>query len=180
MVSDDDKFVHLFPQGNGKGNHWFSAPLELPISGPLKFTQIASDDSDYSYVTSDENQVYVHTNFGAPKYRLVRVDLKSPDRSNWVDILPEHKSNVLSAVEAVDGDKLAALYVQNVSHVIQVHNLADGAYIANIETPLGVNVQGFSAKRNGTELLYKLVSFLNPGIIVKYDFKSGEKKVRIN
>ena len=176
-VNDDNKFVHLFPFGNGKGNHWFTAPLELPVTGQLNFSRITSDEADYNFLAGDDDQVYVRTNFGAPKYRVIRMDLKKPEPENWVEILPEHKSNVLSEAEAFDNDKLVAIYIQNVSHVIQIHNLTDGAYIRNVETPLGVNIRELSATMNGTELFYIEGSFLSPGVVVRYDFTSDQRKV---
>lgn len=181
MISDDGTTIHLFPFGGHNGNGWYSAPLELPVTGPINFTLVANNsDVEHHFVTSDGQQVYIMTNKNAPRYKLVRVDLSKPGPEDWVDIIPEHKLNVLSSLVAVDGDKVAALYMRDVSHIIQIYSLTDGSHIRDVDTPVGIDVKEMDGERNRTELFFKVVSFLNPGIIYKYDLKTGQQQVSSN
>ena len=117
-MSDTGKYLHLFPFGEGTDT-WLFAQLDLPIKGAINFTTLANN-GDYTYVASEGDLVYVKTNFNAKKNKLIRVNLTDPDYRNWVDILSEHKTNILSDVVAVNNHSVAAVYVKNVSHVIEI------------------------------------------------------------
>ena len=174
-VCDTGKYIHLFPFGEGTDT-WLVAQLDLPIKGAINFTTLANN-GHYTYVASEGDLVYVMTNFNAKKNKLIRVNLTDPDYRNWVDILPEHKTNILTNVVAVNNNSVAAVYVKNVSHVIEIHSLKDGSYVRNLETQMGINVHYIKADRNGSELIYKRSSFMLPEIIYKVDMNTFKKTV---
>lgn len=136
-------------------------------------------NAEYYYVTSDDNLVYMRTNRNAPKFRLVKVDLNNPDESNWVNILPEDQISVLNDAVAVNNDYLAVIYMRDVVHVIEMHNLADGKYLWDIDTPIGT-VSSVSADRNGTDFFYKITTFLSPGTVYRYDFSTNPNTIKVS
>ncbi len=79
-MSDDGKYVHIFPQEGTSATPWFYAKLDgNPIQTGLTFIAITDKaEAEYFYVTSDDNIVYMRTNRNAPKFRLVKVDLNNP------------------------------------------------------------------------------------------------------
>lgn len=93
-------------------------------------------------------------------------------QSNWVNILPEKRDSVLDNAIAVNREYLVAVYMRNVTNVIQIHNLKDGKYLFDVETPIGT-VNSISGSRNSTEFFYKITSFLHPGIVYRYDFNAS-------
>ena len=120
MVTDDGKYVHLFPQEGTSSTPWFYAKLELPVTDAVEFEPIVEEPTDeFYFVTSDDNLVYMRTNRNAQKFRLVRVDINNPAEENWVNILPEDDDSVLDNVVAVNKDYLAAIYMRDVVHIIQ-------------------------------------------------------------
>ena len=180
MVTDDGKYVHLFPQEGTSSTPWFYAKLELPVTDAVEFEPIVEEPTDeFYFVTSDDNLVYMRTNRNAQKFRLVRVDINNPAEENWVNILPEDDDSVLDNVVAVNKDYLAAIYMRDVVHIIQIHQLKDGKHLWDADTPVGT-VSSISAKREDKSLFYKITSFLQPGIIYRYDFDTEPNTIKVN
>ncbi|CAG2115619.1 unnamed protein product, partial [Medioppia subpectinata] len=179
VVSDDGKYVHIFPQEGTSTSAWYYAKLVTPVTAELTFTAVKDkSDGEYYYVTSDDNLVYLRTNKNALKFRVVRVDLDKPDEANWENIVPEHAISVLNDAVAVANDYLAVVYMRDVVQIIEIHNLNDGRYLWDIDTPIGT-VGGLSGDRDGKELFYKMTSFLNPGIIYRYDFNTNPNTISV-
>ena len=179
-MSDDGKYVHIFPQEGTSSTPWYFAKLELPVQKALNFSAITEEaEAEYYYVTSDDNLVYMRTNKNAAKFRLVRVDLNDPDESNWLNILPEDEVSVLNDAVAVNKEYLAVIYMRDVVHIIQIHNLADGKYLWDVDTPIGT-VSSVSAERTDTDFFYKITSFLHPGIIYRYDFSTTPNTIKVS
>lgn len=172
-MCETGKYIHLFPFGDGPDS-WFFAPLELPVRRSLNFTRMAQKGR-YSYVAGDGDLVYMKTNFLAPKNRLIRVNLTDCDSRKWVDILAEHPTNILSDVTALNNNSVVAVYVKNVSHVLQIHSLTDGQYLKKIDTQKGINIQYLRAERNGGELIYKRSGFLLPEVIYRVNVNTNDK-----
>ncbi len=86
---------------------------------------------------------------------------------------------VLDGCVAVNKDYLAAIYMRDVVHIIEMRNLYDGKYLWDIDTPIGT-VSGISADRNGVDLFYKIASFLHPGTIYRYDFTTNPNTIKVS
>ena len=52
--------------------------------------------------------------------------------------------------------------------ILSLHNLSDGAHVSNFPLEMG-SITGYSGKRHQTEIFYRLVSFLSPGVIFRCD-----------
>lgn len=151
--------------------------LSYPVKGPLNFTIINEKaDAVYNYVTSDENSLYFMTNKNAPNYRFIRIDLDHPQQEKWVNILPENQTKVLKSVVAVNRDYLGVVYMKDVIDYIEIYGLKDGKHIKTLNTTIGT-IETIDAKRQDSELFFKVVSFLSPGTVYRYDFKGNELKV---
>ncbi|KAM0972653.1 hypothetical protein ACFX13_016344 [Malus domestica] len=66
---------------------------------------------------NDETVFTLLTNKDAPKYKLVRVDLKEP--TVWTDVLPESEKDVLESASAVNGTQMIVSYLSDVKYVVQ-------------------------------------------------------------
>lgn len=180
VITEDGKYIHLFPQEGTSSTPWFFAELELPITKEIQFkTVFAEATNEFFFVTNDDNLVYIRTNKDAPKFRLVRVDLNNPGVDNWVNILPEDKDSVLNGAVAINNDSLVAIYLRDVVHIIQIHNLVDGKYLWDADTPVGT-ISGMTGRREDSVLFYRITSYLLPGIIYKYDFGTNPHTITVS
>ncbi|KAK1321485.1 hypothetical protein QJS10_CPA03g02360 [Acorus calamus] len=82
-------------------------------SSMLPFIKLVDNfDACYGYVANDESEFTFLTNKDAPKYKLVRVNIKEPEE--WVDVVPESERDVLKSAEAVNGNQVLVSYLSDV------------------------------------------------------------------
>ena len=98
------------------------------------------------------------------------MDLDQPDQS-IVDVVPEHEKNVLNRAVTVDGDKLLLIYLKDVKQSIEVRQINDGKLIREFTIPIG-SITDVEAGRDSSEFFFYFESFLTPGIIYHFDFKT--------
>ncbi|KAG5528374.1 hypothetical protein RHGRI_029146 [Rhododendron griersonianum] len=79
----------------------------------LPFVKLIDNfDADYDVIANDDTLFTFQTNKDAPKYKLVRVDLKEP--STWREILQEAEKDVLESAVAVNDNQVLVSYLSNV------------------------------------------------------------------
>lgn len=125
------------------------------------------------FITNNGSKALFRTNKSAPNYRVVEIDVDNPSESNWKTFIPEHASDVLDWVSAVDGDKLILCYIRDVKDVLQVHDLSTGDKLQDLDVPVG-SVMSYFGRRKHSEMFYKIDSFLSPGTTYRVDFAKGK------
>jgi prolyl oligopeptidase len=129
---------------------------------------IVGSDAMYS-VYAWQDRFYIHTNEGAPHYRLFVSD--RPERKAWKEIVPESKQAVLDSWSLVGGH-LALEYLENASSRLEVRAL-DGKLLRKVQLP-GIGTSGgFSGLPEDDEAYYDFESFTQPHEIWKTSVKSG-------
>ncbi|MDR1983377.1 MAG: prolyl oligopeptidase family serine peptidase [Prevotellaceae bacterium] len=169
-VSDDETVLFITESGAGLGNRLFMQNLRKPNSPVI---EIASD-YEYEYAPLDviENTIYFYTNYNAPKYRLAKADVNSPEIEKWKDVVSESE-DVLSGVDFVAG-KIITVYDKDASNHAYVYSL-DGKMLHEVELPTLGSV-GFSGDKNDNEVFYSFSSFTFPSTIYKYDIGNNKSE----
>jgi len=171
-VTEDGRFLIL---GSSEGTH----------GSEIRFRDLAKKDDpfhllcpgfefDYAPVDNVGGSFLVHTNDGAPNYRLVLIDGSAPSRENWKTVIPEGEA-VLQGVSAAGG-KLFAHYLKDVATRVTQHDLS-GKLERAIELPGLGSAGGFYGKKADTLLFYTFTSFNYPPVIFQYDIASGTSKL---
>ena len=136
-----------------------------------EFTQIAkSFDFEFSLLEHEDGILLAYTNSGAPNYRVVTIDARDPNTSNWSEVIAE-KEQVLQGVQ-IAGGNLVCSYLKDVSTEINIHDI-DGAFIRSIEFPTK-GTASFNGNKEDDVAFYSFTSFTYPSTIFKYDMASGE------
>uniref|UniRef100_A0A6E8VZ53 Prolyl endopeptidase n=1 Tax=Anopheles coluzzii TaxID=1518534 RepID=A0A6E8VZ53_ANOCL len=172
-VSDCGKYLMLFIMKGCKDMLLYFSNLEKAgtLESKLDFVKVVTEfDSDYDYVTNEDNIFSFRTNKGAPNYRIVNIDFEQPEMEHWKTLVPEHPKNVLDWTTCVNKDRIVLGYIDDVKSLLVVHSLADGSFVSKFPLEIGT-VAGFSGKKKYSEIFYHFVSFLTPGIIYHYDFE---------
>jgi len=113
--------------------------------------------------------LYLYTNYKAPKYRVLRVDLKKPSMDNWEELIPEGES-VLEGSQVI-GNKIVAQYMQNASSRLKIFSV-HGGFLKEIELPALGTAYGLNGEWDGSEALFSYQSFFIPPTIYHYDLKT--------
>jgi prolyl oligopeptidase len=167
-VTEDEKFLILYVMESTTGNMIYFKDLENKNSG---FQNLVDNfDNDYSPVDHINGKLLVKTNFNAPKYKLVCVDVNNFGQENWVDIIPEGKG-VLSSVSIVGG-KIFAKFFEDVHDIIKVYDLK-GTYLYNVDLPTEGSVGGFGGDMEDEFTFFSFRSYTFPYTAYKYDIKEN-------
>jgi len=168
FVTEDKEILLLATNESTNGNRL--AYRKSADSGK-EFIQLV-DNFDYNFIPVQHinGTLYVMTDEGAPKYRLIAIDLKNPAKENWKVVIPE-KAEVLTSISMV-GNKIIASYMKDAHDVIQIYDIA-GNYQYDLDMPILGSIGGFGGKLADTITFYTVTSFTTPATIYKYDIKSN-------
>ncbi|MDR1783487.1 MAG: prolyl oligopeptidase family serine peptidase [Dysgonamonadaceae bacterium] len=170
-VDEDERLFFVHESGAGNGNNLFIKDLTKPNSPIVQLTS----DMDYTYSPIEliGNKLYIFTNYGASKYRIMTADLANPKLGNWTELVPE-KESVLSNAGIVGG-KLILVYEKDVADHAYVYS-TEGELLNEIALPTLGSV-GFSGDKDDVETFYSFSSFTYPATIFKYDLEKNESKL---
>lgn len=167
-TSDDETMLILYASGQGLGNAVKVKDLTKPGAGWV--TVEPSQDYEISILDVVGETMYIYTNYGAPRYRLMTADKKAPQRENWKEFIPEGEG-VLTSVSFAD-NKMILGYDKDASNRLYVYTL-DGEFVREMELPT-YGSAGISSSKKHAEVFYAFTSFTYPTAIYRYDLSSGE------
>lgn len=145
--------------------------------GMLPFIKLVDNfDAYYGAIANDDTLFTFRTNKDAPKYKLVRVDLKDP--STWTDVLHEAEKDVLESAIAVNDNQILVSYLSDVKNVVQLRDLRTGTLLHQLPIDIGT-VYDVSARREDSIFFISFTSFLSPGIIYQCKLESGVPHMKI-
>jgi prolyl oligopeptidase len=181
--------------GISRDGHWLISTVQhgwnrsdvrfMDLRAPKPAWQDLTVGKDAIYTVSvDRDRFFVHTNDGAPKWRVLRVDPKKPARDAWVEIVPERPDATLEGVDIV-GHRLALTYLKDVVSQAELHD-EDGKLLRAIDLPGIGNLASVSGNSNDDDVYYSFQSFTFPTKIFETSVKTGkttpwyELKVPVN
>ena len=148
--------VRLIDLKARKPGVWPVIPLIEPIA------------DDWKFVDGIGNRLWFITNSGAPRYKLVRLDMGQMPR--WRDIVAQR--DVMLDGGRVVGDRLVLSYLRDGSSVGVLTDLAGRPSRAITITGIGA-ASGFGGRPGDPETFYQLASFNLPPTIYRLDLRSG-------
>ncbi|MGZ8412050.1 MAG: prolyl oligopeptidase family serine peptidase [Gemmatirosa sp.] len=173
-VSEDGRWLFAYVnRGTDPENHLYVADLGSAKAPNVKAALKPIDTSleaSFTPVGVVGTTAYVHTNLGAPKYRLVAIDLTNPARANWTTVIPE-SPHTLEGVSLVGG-KLFAQYLADVKSQVTIHELT-GKQTGTLPLPGIGTLAGLSGREDEPELFFGFTSYLVPSSIYRYDVATG-------
>ena len=171
FVTEDKEILFLSVAESTKGNQLYyrkAADAAMPFIKLVDYF-----DYNFSPVAHVGGKIYVMTDEGAPKYRLIEIDLANPGKENWKTVIPE-KEDVLTSVSAIGG-KFIASYMKDAHDIVQAYDL-QGNYLYDLDIPIIGTIGGFSGKMTDSLTFYTVTSFTTPSIIYKYDVKNNKSE----
>jgi prolyl oligopeptidase len=171
-VTEDQKYLVISEENVGSlGNALHIYDLSKPNSKII--TLVPGFDTEFGVVDNVGSELYIRTNLAAKKYKLIKVDISTPNISNAIDILPETK-DVLSSVSFC-GNTLVATYMKDAHSEIMIYDYS-GKFLNNLNLPALGTVNTFNSGKNDAEAFYDFTSYNYPTTVFQYDYKTGESK----
>jgi prolyl oligopeptidase len=143
------------------GAYWGGKPTPITISF----------DAEYSPVALHGQQLIVKTTLGAPKGKVIAIDLKHPAPDQWKTLVDEATDSMTSASGV--GGKLLLSYLHDASTLVRIH-AANGKVLREMVLPGVGTATGFAGRWQDKETFFSFSSFTTPEAIYQLDTATGK------
>ncbi len=122
-----------------------------------------------------KDHFYITTNDGAPRYRVFKVDPRTPElsksRKGWKEIVPQSEATLERAV--VVGERLVLTYLRNAASELEIRSL-DGEPGRKVQLPGIGTSDGLYGNPDEDTAYFAYTSFTEPQVIYKTSIRSGK------
>ncbi len=171
-VSRDNHYLQINVLHGSSGNHTEIYVQDLAAKGPI-VTLVKDILSGFNGQIAGD-RMYVRTNWKAPKWRVMEVDLKNPAIEKWREAVPESDA-VLEGMSLVGG-KLAVRYTQNVVPHVKLLE-PNGKLVRELPLPALGSISGINGQWDSSEAFFSFTSYHIPPTIYRYDVATGKQTV---
>ncbi|MCC7015267.1 MAG: S9 family peptidase [Planctomycetes bacterium] len=169
-VTDDGRWLVIaVGEGTDPRNRLFVDDLAQP--GWKIVELIPEFDASFDIVDNDGDTLWLMTDLDAPRGRVIAVDVRSPSRSAWGEVVPQCDEK-LESVSFVGGHFLCR-YLEDAHSVVRVH-ARSGAFEREVDLPGVGTASGFSGRAHERSTYYSFASFTTPTALYRYDITSGK------
>lgn len=167
-ASRDGGTLFLSIQKGWVGNELYFK--DLRSDGP--FVPLATGFAAHYSAIAHQGAFYVTTDEGAPRWKVLRVDPKHPERSAWREVIAEDGHATLDGVSILGG-KLALTYLDRATSRLEIHAL-DGKLERIIELPGVGSAYWASGREDEDEAYFAFQSFTTPFEVHELSMKTGK------
>jgi prolyl oligopeptidase len=172
LVSHDGRYLTLFASHGASGDRVDVYFQDIAKQGPIVPLAQELGAGFSGHVAGD--RMYLLTNWQAPNWRILEVDLKNPSRERWKTVVPETGS-VISDF-ALAGGKIVAHYLENVGSRLKIFDVA-GKYLRDIPLPGKGTIDLVRGLWDSNEAFFSYYSFATPPTVYRYDIATGDHAV---
>lgn len=172
-VSDDGQLLLINVwKSAGSKNGLLVLPLPKGSFAGGKPQPVTLDfDALYSPVAVHGSKLVVKTDKGAPRGKLIVIDLKNPAPAGWKTLV-EQGPDAMTSASAVGGRYLLS-YLHDAATLVRVHG-ADGKPLSEVKLPGVGTAGGFGGRWSDAETFFSYTSLTTPAEIHRYDVKTGK------
>ncbi len=172
QVSHDERFLIVSISESTSGEKPMIKDLSIPNS---TFVALATDFSaDYSIIDNVENTIYMRTNKGAPKYKLVSFTFKDGKLGPQVIVIPQGK-DLLEGVRLCN-KQIVANYLKDATSKLVAHSLS-GKFGWEIQLPGLCKLSSFNSDKDYDFATYSIVQYIAPEQTYYLDAKTWQSKL---
>ena len=131
-------------------------------------------DASYSLIDTIDSVFLIQTDLGAPRQKVIAIDLSDPSPKKWKTIIPE-KNETLRSVSHVGG-VLIANYLKDARSEVCRYT-PQGQELEPVKLPGLGTAGGFAGNAKDSETFFYFTSFTSPGTTYRYDATQNTYKV---
>ncbi|MCA1744916.1 MAG: prolyl oligopeptidase family serine peptidase, partial [Bacteroidales bacterium] len=161
-VDDGFRYLMLYTSQSTHGNTLHLKNLQK------KGDWILADpdfETETGFIGIVDKQIWVLTNYEAPRYRVMAIDPNNPSIENWKEVLPE-SNHVLNSITLTNAFAVAN-YLQDVQSQLKVFD-KKGAFLYDIELPGIASVSGLEPVKDKDLVFFNYTSYTTPSQVLKY------------
>ena len=171
-VTDDGRYLVLGIFDGYNSNAVYVKKLDDPDAEVIRL--LDNWDALYNLLGTDGSTFYFSTTNGAPKYRVIAIDVENHEPENWREVVAEAEEAQEDA--SLVGQHIVAMYLKDASSLVRIFDLG-GEVVREVELPGIGSAAGFNGKFDDAETFYLFEGFTTPGQIYRYDVASGERNI---
>jgi prolyl oligopeptidase len=172
-VTEDGRYLVIQAwKGTETENGVFYKDLQQPGSKVVEL--LDRFDAAYDFIGNDGPVFWLQTDLGAPRGRVIAVDVRDPAREKWHELIPQG-TETLQGVTCLN-DTFVALYLKDAHSQVRQFDLK-GRPLREVELPGLGSAEGFTGRRRDRETFFSFSSFTAPGTIYRYDLETGKATV---
>ena len=169
-TSDDEHYLILSESDSTDGNALYVKDLQNDTP-PTQL--VIGFQNSYSFVGNIGTKLYFLTNHEAPNYRLIAINLNTPEKKHWIKIVPETEYVLSDATLA--GKHIVAHYCVNVASQIAIYSLT-GKKLQNLPLVPYATATAIAGRLPENTFFYSITSFTLPPTVYAYNLDTQEQK----
>ena len=164
-VSDDGKLLLItVSRGTEEKNLLFTKELGRSDAAVTEIIRDFVHTYDVAGATGDT--IYVRTDDGAERYRVVAISTANPEPSTWREVVPQ-AAGTLTGANLV-GETLVVEYLEDAKSRVEVWS-RDGQRTGEVALPGIGTAAGFNGSTRSTESFFSFTGFTTPGEIWRWE-----------
>jgi prolyl oligopeptidase len=172
-VSDDGRWLVVrVGQGTDRRNRVYIADLKSKLRTPRPLIDVL--EAKYAFIGSQGPVLWFLTNLGAPKGKVIAIDLRHKDRKHWKTLIPESEDRLESA--AAVGGRFVLNFLKDAHSDIRIHRL-DGSFQEALRLPVVGNALGLEGHLAQKETYFSFETFSAPPAIFRLEPATGEFRI---
>ncbi|MDA1274208.1 MAG: prolyl oligopeptidase family serine peptidase [Verrucomicrobia bacterium] len=173
QVSDDGRYLILTVWvGTDDKYRVMYKDLAHPHAMPVEL--IGEFENDYTFIDNEGPMFFFRTDRDAPKGRIIAIDIRKPDHTQWIEIVGE-SDEPLQGADVIQ-NLLICSYLKDVTTRVKLFTLK-GQYLRDMKLPGLGTARGFDGKRTDSETFYLFDSYATPPSVYHYDFITDKSKL---
>jgi prolyl oligopeptidase len=176
-VSEDGRYVFIRTYRGADHNNQLHfvdlAHAATPnITAPIQ-PLVETLDAEYAPIGNYQSRLYLRSDKGAPRRRIIAIDLENPEPSAWKVVVPEQPHVIENA--ALVGGRIVLHCLADVQSRLRVFAL-DGGSQGEIALPGIGAVSDLSGRSDGSDLWFLFSPPLSPATVYRFEL-DGQRRM---
>lgn len=178
IVTDDERFLIISTAESTSGNGLLFKRLDK--KGSYLEPLISDFLYDFEFVGNRGEKLIFKTNYKAPNYQLIEIDLKKPTEKYWNILVPQMPEVLETATIA--GNRLVLQFIKDVRNVLKVYEI-DGQFVGNLPLPdlvgegTPVTISALRGKKSDNIGSFSISSFTLPTTACLFDIQTLQSDI---